>query len=79
MKYKKKPIPLEVMQFTGDNLAEVLKFIAGDQKTITIPTIEGMMTAQKGDYIIKGIRGECYPCKEDIFLETYEPAEEKQP
>lgn len=42
-----------------------------------IPTLEGVMRASVGDFIITGIHGEKYPCKPDIFLETYEPVEEK--
>lgn len=40
-----------------------------------VKTLEGTMTASHGDYIIRGIKGECYPCKEDIFLATYDPVE----
>lgn len=47
-----------------------------DQNTITIRTLEGDMTARKGDWIICGVAGEFYPCKPDIFKETYEPLEE---
>lgn len=43
--------------------------------TIEVQTIEGVMVAQPGDWIIRGIKGELYPCKPDIFAETYEPAE----
>ena len=42
---------------------------------MAIPTLEGVMTAQNGDYIIKGIKGEVYPCKADIFENTYSPTE----
>ena len=42
---------------------------------LDIPTLEGTMHASFGDYIIKGVNGEFYPCKEEIFLKTYEPAE----
>lgn len=42
---------------------------------ITIHTLEGHMTAEKGDYIIRGVKGEIYPCKPDIFDATYEPVE----
>lgn len=42
---------------------------------LDIPTLEGVMTARPGDYIIKGVKGELYPCKPDIFAATYEPAE----
>jgi len=43
---------------------------------VTIKTLEGEMTAQKGDWIIKGIKGEFYPCKDDIFKATYEKVED---
>jgi hypothetical protein len=42
---------------------------------LTIPTLEGVMTAKPGDFIIRGVAGEIYPCKPDIFAETYEEAE----
>lgn len=49
----------------------------GDPNTIglRIPTLEGVMEAREGDYIIRGVKGELYPCKPDIFAATYEPAE----
>jgi len=43
--------------------------------TLDIPTLEGTMTAQPGDWIIRGVKGEIYPCKPDIFEATYEPVE----
>ena len=46
-------------------------FIEGDTLGLLIPTMEGVMLAREGDYIIKGIKGEFYPCKPDIFEETY--------
>ena len=70
------------MQFTGteENLAELFGFVTQrtlrfdpDAVTITIETLEGDMLARKGDWIIKGVAGECYPCKPDIFERTYEP------
>jgi hypothetical protein len=76
-KFKKKPVVIEAVQYTGD-LEEVVKiglpvieqdFLSTD---ITIPTLEGRMTAKIGDWIIKGIKGEFYPCKPDIFEMTYE-------
>ena len=54
---------------------------SGDRKVryvgdnVEIETLEGTMTAQPGDWIIKGVAGELYPCKPDIFAQTYEPAE----
>ena len=80
MKYRKKPAVIEAIRFIGSNYEEIREFI--DQNTlcsdssIVIPTLEGDMVAQKGDYIIKGVQGEFYPCKPDIFKETYEKVEE---
>lgn len=45
--------------------------------SISIPTLEGTMTAQEGDYVIRGVQGEFYPCKPDIFEATYEPITEE--
>lgn len=74
---RKKPILIEAIKWTGNNYDEVLKF-AGDiihvneRRELTIPTLEGNMLASIDDYIIKGVQSELYPCKPDIFLETYE-------
>ena len=48
----------------------------GDKLGLLIPTLEGLMIATEGDFIIKGIKGEFYPCKPDIFEATYEPVQE---
>lgn len=74
--YVKKPIPVCALQWDGMNTEEVLKFcpsvkIRGNK--LVIPTLEGDLIASKNDYIIKGVQGEYYPCKPDIFSETYEP------
>lgn len=77
-RFRKKPVMIEAVQFTGKNDAECLAFCptAFDPPalapTICIPTLEGTMTAGAGDWIIKGIKGEFYPCKPDIFEATYE-------
>ena len=90
IKYRKKPVVIEAIQFTGTNEnVEVLKrfinrsiitessYLSDYQvNSIVIETLEGDMTANVGDYIIKGIKGEYYPCKPDIFNETYERVEE---
>ena len=80
MKYRKKPVEIEAMQLTKDNTTEVLTFCnandivaSNDDGTISIRTLEGTMTASIGDYIIKGVKGEYYPCKPDIFEATYDP------
>lgn len=76
-KYRKKPVVIEAIQYTG-NIEEILKiglpFLEGESfsKDIIISTLEGNMRAQVGDYIIKGVKGEFYPCKPDIFEMTYE-------
>ena len=78
MKFRKKPVVIEAMQFIGDpNLQECLDFIGGpnvggDDTRIVIETLEGLMTCSKLDWIIKGVKGEFYPCKPDIFEATYE-------
>ena len=86
MKYRKKPIVIDAFQFgkAEDIIEEEIGFVEGEDwwssigggGTITIPTLEGDLTAQPGDYIIKGIAGEFYPCKPDIFEATYELVEE---
>lgn len=77
-KYRKKPVVIEAVQFNGENQEEIGYFaglnakLAGREGRLEIKTKEGVMTANPGDYIIKGVQGEFYPIKEDIFLETYE-------
>lgn len=94
MKYRKKPIVIEAIQWNGNNLEEVMEFIGSkftyEEKTsyitneftyhcntnyLAINTLEGRMKVSKGDYIIKGVKGEFYPCKPDIFEQTYEVVE----
>ena len=62
-KYRKKPIVVEAEQHIGDPIA--------------IETLERTMVARNGDFIITGVRGERYPCKEEIFWATYEPVQDK--
>jgi len=75
MKYRKKPVEIDAIQWTGDNKLEIFDFCnmsyITDQE-LRIKTLEGSMTASVGDYIIKGVMGEFYPCKPDIFEMTYE-------
>lgn len=84
MKFRKKPVVIDAIRWNGLNASEVLDFIGYDNAllwsgkgTIEIHTLEGKMTASEGDWIIKGIQGEFYPCKPDIFEATYEPVEVK--
>jgi len=90
-KFRKKPVVVEAVQWTGYNGHEIIKFVgqnlhfsqppsgykhSNDDSlellTIQIPTLEGVMTANQMDWIIKGVNGEFYPCKPDIFEKTYE-------
>ena len=80
-KYRKKPVVIEALQWTGKNLEDIVNFTSDGTRqitrqadnTLTIETLEGDMTAKIGDFIIKGVSGEHYPCKPDIFEMTYEP------
>lgn len=75
-KYIKKPIVIEAIQFTGKNFKECKDFLQGNfDNTLNYPnikTLEGIMTVSIEDYIIKGVKGEFYSCKPDIFEMTYE-------
>lgn len=83
MKFRKKPVEIEAIKFDGWNWADCYQFMSDKQLVfpsvleergkIEIETLEGTMTASKGDWIIKGVNGEFYPCKPDIFEKTYEP------
>lgn len=78
--YRKKPVVVEAVQWTGENHAEMCKFIDPEvfeiipRVGLVIHTLEGDHHATLGDYIIKGVNGEFYPCKPDIFAKTYEGA-----
>lgn len=76
MKYRKKPVVIEAMELKEglQSLVEVCKWCDGTMvnRQIVIETLEGDMTASVGDYIIKGVNGEFYQCKPDIFRKTYE-------
>ena len=83
-RYVKRPVEIEAVQLWTHNASEVVKWIGAsygyayldwdtelDEPFLIIETLEGNMTASVGDYIIKGIKGEFYPCREDIFEESY--------
>jgi len=82
MKYRKKPVEIEAYQLTaGYNTQQrLIEWIGdgarADKNDIIITTLEGEMTATYHDYIIKGVKGEFYPCKPDIFELTYDDIEE---
>ncbi len=77
--YRKKPVVIEAVKYDGNNLNEIYEFTNHQAKIanridspLVISTLEGEMEAKEGDYIIKGVQGEFYPCKPDIFDATYE-------
>ncbi len=83
MKYRKKPVVIEAIQLKNNNVSKILSWIGGegivsggydneDMPFIYIETLEGTIIAIENDWIIKGIKGEFYPCKPDIFEMTYE-------
>jgi hypothetical protein len=80
-KYRKKPVVIEAIQWTGKNCAEIANFVDDSipvimfDKPLTVITLEGQHKASINDWIIKGVKGEFYPCKPDIFAATYDPAE----
>ena len=83
-KYRKKPVVIEAVQWNGTDVDAVLglglgvasfrRVGIGSQTPLEIETLEGTMRADLGDWIIRGVKGEFYPCKPDIFAATYEPA-----
>lgn len=82
--FMKKPIAIEARHFAEDNAGEVADWCGGlinkrdddSISSIVIYTLEGPMMGYLGDWIIKGVRGEFYPCREEIFYETYEEVNE---
>lgn len=86
--FRKMPVTIEAIQWTGNNIAEIYSFMHPQEPVyvndlshinftnaddlIGIQTLEGLMVAGIGDWIIRGIQGELYPCKPDIFVTTYE-------
>ncbi len=79
-KFRKKPVVIEAVQWTGENVKEVMDFMRwrnaehDSVRGLTIRTLEGTHHASPGDWIIQGVQGEFYPCKPDIFAATYEDA-----
>jgi hypothetical protein len=83
-RFRKKPVEIEAIQFNGSNHFQCLDFCGGmacahgihpTKNVLIISTLEGDMTASPGDWIIRGVKGELYPCKPDIFEATYEAVE----
>lgn len=85
-KYETKPCTIRAIQWDGDNIQEIIEFGNGDVQYIIhggriipiIETLEGTMQASLFDYIIEGLRGEFYPCKEDVFNRKYKIIEEEE-
>ena len=84
-KFVKKPVVIEAIQYNGINITEIESFVGAKLPTVwlsvedtqlVIPTLEGDMKVSKGDYVIKGIKGEFYPCKPDVFEKTYDVVED---
>ena len=79
-KYRKKPVVISAIQWRGNNRSEIIDFVGNsavfDRTGLYIITLEGEMFASIGDYIIRGVDREFYPCKSDIFRKTYELVEE---
>lgn len=85
--YRKKPVEIQAIRFIGWNWADCLRFMGehpemypdklchSELAYLDIDTLEGTMRCGKGDYIIRGVNGEFYPCKADIFKKTYEVVE----
>ena len=97
MKYRKKPVVIDAMRFSGRNFKAIFEWVGqwhqldngpgmwqvvdhGGRKLpqLEIETLEGNHIAGKGDWILRGIKGEFYPCKHDIFVETYEDVAQKK-
>lgn len=87
MKYRKKPVVIEAVQWNGVEVSEFTEWIreALDNGTVmryadkvVIHTLEGDMLAEPNDFIIRGVHGELYPCKPEIFEKTYEAVEEPE-
>jgi len=85
--YRKKPVVIEAVQYlpgeTCDEVAALMgcshdEMDCGAEAEWIIPTLEGDLHASPGDWIIRGVQGEFYPCKPDIFAATYEPVETKE-
>lgn len=90
--YRKKPVVIEAMEYTGDNSHEVAQWSGASIEALLIKrndgavpvemyinTLEGRMKISPGDFVIKGVQGEFYPCKPEIFWATYEAELELDP
>jgi hypothetical protein len=83
-RFRKRPVEIEAVRLAGDSVSDAVQFVPSDQFAgggvlpddgrffVDIKTLEGTMRAVEGDWIIRGVQGEFYPCKPDIFAATYE-------
>jgi hypothetical protein len=86
MKYRKKPVVIEAQRYQGNaNVVELAVWmrehdvlVGWGNDWLRIPTLEGDMVATPGDWIIRGVQGEFYPCKPDVFEQTYEAVEDDE-
>lgn len=76
--FRKKPVVIEAIEWDPKDSRPMQKFLGSHYFNhgglLRISTLEGVMEGHPGDWIIKGVKGEFYPCKPDIFAATYEPA-----
>jgi len=79
VRYRKKPVEIDAIRWTGENRDEVEAWSGGEVRcegsVAVVRTLEGELRGHAGDWLIRGVAGEFYPCKNEIFLATYEPAE----
>lgn len=87
-RYRKKPVEIEAVRLAGDSVSDAINFVPPDQFAgggvlpddgrffIDIKTLEGVMRATEGDWILRGVKGEFYPCRDDIFAATYEAVDD---
>jgi hypothetical protein len=79
LRYRKKPVEIDAIRWTGENGDEIESWSDGQVRCegplAVVRTLEGEMRGELGDWIIRGVQGEYYPCKNHIFVATYEPAE----
>jgi hypothetical protein len=89
MKFRKKPVVIDAIQYDGDwkTVETIIKKFETNRPItwhpdgknyMEIETLEGVMRANVGDWIIRGVRGEIYPCKPDIFADTYEAVDKEE-
>lgn len=81
MRYTKRPVTIDAIQFDGTNIHDIAMFVGEDEvlgreedKRIYIMTSKGSLEVNKGEWVIRGVKGEFYPCAADVFEMTYTPA-----